>query len=102
MERRRRFEHLFVELSVALGELAPRYALWLRIGERGWDPETLSRDSATAFCREDLSAFLAEHGLQLAPRQLRHLVRAVSHFDASQRTPEERLSALFERTLGER
>ena len=100
MERRRRFEHLFVELSVALGELAPRYALWLRIAESRGDPEELSSDSVSAFCREDLSAFLTEHGLALAPRKLRRLIATVSKFDASQRTPEEQLTALFERTLG--
>ena len=108
MERRRRFEHLFVELSVALGELVPRYALWLRIGEfgglgkLGGSPETLSRAAAVAFCREDLQAFLGEHGLELAPRKLRRLIRAVSRFDSQHPTPEEQLKSLFERILDER
>ena len=111
MERRRRFEHLFVELSVALGELVPRYALWLRIGEfgdpdelgeHGGSPETLSRAAAVAFCRQELQGFLGEHGLELAPRKLRRLIRAVSRFDSQHATPEEQLRSLFERILDER
>ena len=100
MQRRRRFEHLFVQLSVALGELAPRYALWLQIAEAGWDPETLNRDAIAAFCEQDLADFLTEHGLELAPRRFRRLVRAVSRFDASQPTADEQLSALAERVMG--
>ena len=99
---RRRFDHLFVELSVALGELAPRYALWLRLAELGWTPETLRRDAVIAFCRQDLSGFLADHGLRLAPRKLRRLIRSVARFDPRYPTPEERMNALFERSLGER
>ena len=94
---RRRFEHFFVELSVALGELAPRYALWLRIGELGLNPESLGREAVTGFCRRDLQPWLAEHGLNLAPRKLRRLIRAVSRFDPRYLTPEERMTALFQR-----
>lgn len=99
---RRRFDHLYVELSVALGELVPRYALWLRIGELGGNPETLERDAALSFCREHLQTFLAEHALALSARALKRLVRAVARFDPRQPTPEEQLSGLFERILGER
>ena len=99
---RRRFQHLFVELSVALGELAPRYALWLRIGELGWEPETLGRDAVVAFCREDLEPFLREHDLALSRWKFRRLVRAVSRFDPRYPTPEERMNALFDRTVGQR
>ena len=99
---RRRFDHLFVELSVALGTLAPRYALWLRTGEFGASAEVSDREALVAFCREDLQAFLAEHGLALAPRQLRRLARAVSRFDPRHLTPEEQLTALLERGLSER
>jgi len=97
---RRRFEHLFVELSVALGECVPRYALWLRIGELGWSPGALSQDAAVAFCRQDLPGFLAEHGLSLTPRRHRRLIRSVSRFDPQVRTPDEELNALFERMVG--
>ena len=99
---RRRFEHLFVELSVALGELAPRYALWLRIGEIGCNPDSLDREAAVAFCREDLRPFLAEYGLTLSARQFRRLVRSVSRFDPRRLSPEEQMAALFERILDER
>ena len=65
---RRRFDHLFLELSVALGALAPRYALWLRIHEFGelgapGEPreldelgccaDTLGREELVASCLSD-------------------------------------------------
>lgn len=87
--RRRRFDHLFEELSVRIGRLAPRYALWLRLRERDLDPEILTRDQAVAFCREGLAEFLREHELALAPRQLDALVRAVARHDPAVRTPAE-------------
>jgi hypothetical protein len=98
---RRRFEHLFVELSVALGELAPRYALWLRVGEFAESAEALDREAAVAFCREGLQPFLAEHDHSLSARQLRRLVRVVSRYDPLQATAEEQMSALFGRAVGE-
>jgi len=39
----RRFDHLYTELSVAAGELAPRYALWLQLAELCGDPARLER-----------------------------------------------------------
>ena len=105
---RRRFDHLYVELSVALGELAPRYALWLRVAELGDKPELVGkperreRDAAVSFCREELGTFLAEHDLHLATRPLRRLVRAVSRYDPEHPTPEEQLTGLFHRVMGER
>jgi hypothetical protein len=97
---RRRFEHLFMELSVALGELAPRYALWLRLGELAESAETLSREEAVTFCREGLRPFLAEHGHSLTTRQLRRLAQAVSVFDPREPTAEDHVTALFERLAG--
>ena len=46
---RRRFDHLHSELSVAVGRLVSRYALWLQLRELGWDPEGLSRSQAVVF-----------------------------------------------------
>ncbi len=99
--QRRRFEHLYVELSLALGELAPRYALWLQMGEAGHAPDKLGRDAVIRFCQDELEVFLFQYGLALTPRQLRRLVRSVSRFDPDQSTPEERLTGLFERIAGE-
>ena len=58
--QRRRFEHLYEELSLALGELAPRYSLWLHLGEIGCDPDALEAAAVVRFCRDDLELFLFE------------------------------------------
>lgn len=86
---RRRFDHLFEEISVQIGRLAPRYALWLRLREIGLDPDRLSRDEAIAFCQGGLPHFLREHELSLSPRQTLSLRRAVARHDPSVRTPAE-------------
>jgi hypothetical protein len=86
---RQRFDFLFEELSVRLGRLAPRYALWLRLRELGLDPERLTRDGALRFCRYHLDDFLREHELLLAPRAARSLTRAVARHDPDVRTPAQ-------------
>lgn len=91
---RRRFEHLVVELSVAIDCAVPRYALWLRLHELGWSPESLTRDAALAFCERHLVGFLSEHGHRLSTRRSRRLQRAVAHFDAHHPTPYETLERL--------
>ena len=87
--RRRRFDFLYEELSVRLGRLAPRYALWLRLREGGVDPDSLSRAEALRFSSEELPHFLAEHGLALEPRAARSLVRAIARHDPRVPTPAE-------------
>lgn len=91
---RRRFDHLVIEISVAVGRRVPRYALWLRLHELGWDPEELSREAALAFCGAPLSGFLGERGLALAPRPRRRLERSVARFDPSVPTPCETFARL--------
>ncbi len=91
---RRRFDHLYAELSVALGRLAPRYALWLHMSELGMDPERLSRSDAVLFCRRHLDGFLGEHDLALRDRQERRLVRAIDRFDPRHPTPYEHMARL--------
>lgn len=92
--RRRRFDHLFEEVSLRLGRLAPRYALWLRLREGGIDPDALSRAEALRFSHEELPAVLAEHGLSLRPAAARSLARAVARYDPGVPTPAEWLSRL--------
>jgi hypothetical protein len=92
MHQRRRFDHLFEEISVRIGRLAPRYALWLRLRELGMDPDALSREDVVRFCREGLEPFLREHELALAPRQARELLRSVARHDPALRTPAEWLA----------
>ena len=86
---RRGFDHLFAEISVGVGRLAPRYALWLRLRELGIDPERLTRTQGVAFCRAHLARFLREHGMALPPRSLRRVERAVARFDPAAPTPAE-------------
>ncbi len=86
---RRRFDHLVLELSEALGRSVPRFALWMSVHEAGYDPERLSRDEASAFCEEALPVFLAERGLHLPRHRQRRLARSVRHFDPTLASPEE-------------
>jgi hypothetical protein len=91
--RRRRFDHLFEELSIRIGRLAPRYALWLHLRERGADPDHLTRDEALAFCRDDLEGFLRAHALAMRPRERERLARAVARHDPAVPSPIEWMSA---------
>jgi hypothetical protein len=91
---RRWFNHLFVELSVALGEVAPRYALWLRIGEHGFDPAKLERHQVMSFCDQQLPVFLADHSLGLSPRAHRKMLRSLRRFDPRAQSPEEHLARM--------
>jgi hypothetical protein len=89
---RRRFDHLAIELSVALGVAVPRHALWLASARH-----LASGDSAAAFCGAPLDAFLASERLpELAAGERAPLRRAVARFDPARRTPEEILGALFD------
>jgi len=88
---RRRFDHLVLEISLAAGRRIPRWDLWMRLHELGWDPESLTRQAAVAFCRSDLDGFLGDLGLYLSPRSLRRVERAVRRFDPLVPTPYDRL-----------
>ena len=78
---RRRFDHLVMEISLAVGRPIPRYPLWLRFHEHGCDPELLTDAIAVAFCDGPLAGFLAENGFTLSRRGLRRLRRAVARFE---------------------
>ena len=86
---RRGFGHLHAEISVGVGRLVPRYALWLRLRELGVDPEEMTRAQGVAFCRGHLGAFLRAHGMQLAPRAARRVERAVGRLDPALPSPSE-------------
>jgi hypothetical protein len=94
MGNRRRFDHLFVEASVAVDRLLPRFELWMAFHEAGLDPEALSRDDAVGFCRARLPDFLTTRGLALRPRAAQRLEREVARFDPRHPTPYERFAAL--------
>jgi hypothetical protein len=95
---RRRFTHLHTEVSVAVGELVPRWALWLELEQRGLSPERLTRDGVLAFRERHLAAFLAEHRLSLDARAARRLSRRLARFDPRRPTPEEVLERLVAAT----
>ncbi len=90
---RRRFEHLVLEISLAAGTTIPRYRLWLRIADLGFDPEQLSRGEVLSFCEGPLAIFLAESGIRIAPRDIRRLRKAVSRFDPDLLSPYEQAAA---------
>lgn len=92
---RRRFDHLWIEISVAVDSAIPRYELWLWLRERGLDPEHLSRDEVIALCDGPVQRYLRRRGWHLGSRRGRRLQRAVARFDPTIPTPEERLEALL-------
>jgi hypothetical protein len=89
---RRRFDHLVEQISLAARRSVPRYRLWLRLHELGWDPERLTRQAVLAFCDGPLVDFLADRGLVLDLHDLRRIRRAVSRFDPSVPTRYERVT----------
>ena len=89
---RRRFEHLILEVSLAVGKTVPRYRLWLRLHDLGWNPEELACKEVLAFCAAGLAIFLAELGLKLAPRDARRVRKAIARFDPEVLSPYERVS----------
>ncbi len=90
---RRRFEHLVAELSVAIGQVVPRYALWLQLRELGWMPEHLTREAVIAFHDVHLARFLSDHRLVITPRAERKLRRSLRRFDSRHPTPYERMES---------
>ena len=89
---RRRFEHFVVELSLAVEQTIPRYRLWLRMHDLGWNPEDLSLEQAVSFCDSPLRIFLAESGLKLTSRSVRRLRKEVGRFDPDVLSPFERFA----------
>jgi len=94
MVQRRRFDHLVLELSLALGEAIPRYPLWLRLHEAGLDPERLTQEDVLEFCTSGLGEFLSAGGRRLPAQRRRRLLRAVRSYDPSITTPEEHFARL--------
>ncbi len=86
---RRLFEYLFVELSVSVGTRIPRYALWLRLHDLGWNPEALKPVEALAFCDGPMESFLADRGFALSPRAQSRLRKSLAKFDPSHPLPHE-------------
>ena len=91
---RKRFDHLVVELSLAVGERIPRYALWLHLHDQGLDPERLARREVESFCLNAARPFLSEHGFTLSKRASRRLFREIARFDPTRITPEEHMARI--------
>lgn len=94
---RRRFDHFYVELSVAAGARLPRYALWMDFLEHGSDPEDLSAAQVLAWLDDAMDGFLGPHGFAVAGRRRHRLRRAMAHFDPAVATPEERIASFVAR-----
>ena len=92
---RRSFDHLHAELSVEIGRLVPRYALWIRLQELGLTPGDLARADVLHFVRDALDAFLQAEGLKLADRRRRRLERRLRRFDPAVPTPYETMERIF-------
>lgn len=88
---RRRFEHLVVELSIAVSAGVARYDLWLLLRELGSNPEHLTCEAVIAFHDFHLVDYLARHGLSIRPRAARRLRRALKRFDSRFPTPYEQM-----------
>jgi hypothetical protein len=93
---RKLFNHLFVELSVAIGKRVPRYALWLELHDQGWDPESLLVAEAHAFCDGPMEGFLSNRGMKISRRARIRLRKELAKFDPSRPLPQE----IFERLCG--
>ena len=92
---RRRFDHFHAEFSVRVGNLLPRYPLWLSIHELGFDPDTASAHDLVDFLDFSAPSFLWDHlGLRLSERQWRRMRRATLRFDPERRQPDDVLGAL--------
>lgn len=99
---RRYFDHLYAEISVAIGHRVSRYDLWLMIWTHGGDPDDLSRDEVQLFVEDGLGSFLTEEGRSLPARQRQRLEATLLRFDPAFPTPEEWASRIGEATGGSR
>jgi hypothetical protein len=95
--QRRYFEHIYVEICVAVNRRISRYDLWLRLGDGGGDPDELTRAEARNFVDHGLSALLSEEGASISDRVRRRLEKRILRFDPHHPTPEEWLASTFDR-----
>jgi len=96
---RRCFDHLHAELSVEIGTLVPRYPLWIRVQEAGFDPDGFEASQLLSFVDEHLEPFLVEEGLELSPRRRTRLLRRLRRFDPNVPTPYETMERIFGRSV---
>ena len=92
MGRRRYFDWIHVEISLALDRRISRYALWVAIWEQGGDPDRLSCEEARRFVESGLTPFLETQGAPMSRRARRRLDGRILHFDPRFPTPEEWLA----------
>ena len=92
--KRRRFDHMVVELSVAVDRWVARYALWQAVKDAGYDPECWSGPEAERFCTLELPRWLRRSGHTVPEARLQRLARSVARFDPALLTPEEHFARL--------
>jgi len=91
---RRRFDHLFSEISLVSGAGISRFRLWLYLRESGAEPDDLSRSDAIAFCRTGTREFAQQEGLQLTLWQRYRLLRRIAAFEPAHATPVDHFDDL--------
>jgi hypothetical protein len=94
----RYFDHIYSEISVAVGRRVSRYDLWLAIWNAGGNPDDLNPKQVRAFLDDELTDFLSEEGFTLDGRARRRLEKRLLGFDPHYPTPEEWFSQLPRRT----
>ena len=92
---KRYFEHVYSEISVAVGRRVSRYDLWLAIWSAGEDPDDLSQKQVRCFLDSELDDFLREEGIALDGRARRQLEKRVLRFNPDHPTPAEWFSRLL-------
>jgi hypothetical protein len=84
---RKVFNHLYEELSLLKGELAPRMELWDAVGEL-FDPVSLTKGQAEAYL-----CYLSIHAADLLPeipeRKIRRMLKKFDRWDPEADTPDE-------------
>ena len=94
--QRRYFEHVYIEICLAVGHRISRYNLWLLVWESGGNPDVLTHPQARHFVENNLSVILTEEGMSLSRRERRRLERSILRFDPHHPTPEEWLTRTFD------
>lgn len=93
----RYFEHVYSEISVAVGRRVSRYDLWLAVWSAGADPDDLNATQLRGFLESDLDDFLREEGLSLEGRARKRLEKRILRFNPDRPTPEEYFARFLNR-----
>jgi hypothetical protein len=88
---RRVFNRIVIEISLSVGYLVSRYALWVYLHELEIDPEQMTVEDAARFCGVPLERFLAAQGIRLEPGEERRLEKRIRRINPYRPDPYDRL-----------